>query len=227
MPRQLHRTARTLLLTLPLCAALGGACGDDGEPARTDTGFGNDAADSGGQAIGDTDMQDYACNDPAYVPGACAAPVLTTTPAESAQHIAEPTEITYDAVPPNAGNHRGQWARWGNYAYLPPQRYLHNLEHGGIAFLYNPCAPAELIAELHEAALAAPDDDGGTFRYVMTPYPGLPTAIAVLAWENTYAADCVDNDAITLFIESTYRHAPEDISANGSYDRLWTGNDLP
>ena len=27
----------------------------------------------------------------------------------------------------------------GEYAYMPPQRYIHNLEHGGIAFISSMC----------------------------------------------------------------------------------------
>ena len=38
----------------------------------------------------------------------------------------------------------------GKYEYLPPQRWLHNLEHGGIAFLYHPCAEQSVIDSLHE-----------------------------------------------------------------------------
>jgi len=47
--------------------------------------------------------------------------------------------FNYKSDIPNNGPHKAMWAAFGEYTYLPPTRYLHNLEHGGILFLYHPC----------------------------------------------------------------------------------------
>jgi hypothetical protein len=112
---------------------------------------------------------------------------------------------------------------WGEYEFMPPQRYIHNLEHGGVAFLYHPCASAEVVDQLREFARARPADDGGEFRWILSPYPELPSTIAVVAWEAVYTSHCVDFDEMTQFVDAEYRTAPEDVSRDGSYERLWIG----
>jgi hypothetical protein len=106
---------------------------------------------------------------------------------------------------------------------MPPQRYIHNLEHGGITFLYNPCASQEIIDSLRLLACSKADDDGGPFRWILTPYVGLPTNIAVVAWEWSYTNNCFDYQGIIDFIDDHYRNAPEDFYYNGSYDTLYLG----
>lgn len=141
-------------------------------------------------------------------------------------HIPDGTPITYEEVPPSSGDHRPAWARWGEYDYLPPQRWLHNLEHGGIAFLYDPCASESVIASLRESARAQAEDEGGPFRWVMTPYPGLPSVVAVVAWQAVWEAECLDdevNASLQSFIDARYRAAPEDVASDGSYATGWIG----
>lgn len=54
--------------------------------------------------------------------------------------------IRYSERIPMIGPHRPLWARYGDYFYLPPQRWLHNVEHGAIIALYHPCAdPKQVI----------------------------------------------------------------------------------
>lgn len=215
----MRKPPRHLLSFVAFTALAAAGC----EDASSSTDAGNTPGyDAGTDADPNSvDMQDYACNDPDYVVDACAAPRVTQADSVGAQHIAEGTPISYEASPPSSGNHRSQWARWGTYAYLPPQRWLHNLEHGGVAFLYHPCAPEALIAELDEMTRVMGPDETGDFRFVMTPYPDLPSAIAVVAWENAYEANCVDSEAIADFVADNYRRAPEDIASDGRFTDLW------
>ena len=170
------------------------------------------------------DLIDYACADANYVPGECVAGAVVEGPAEPArQHIALPTPIVYSEHPPSTGDHRPQWGRWGVYEYMPPQRFIHNLEHGGVVLLYDPCASAEVVEQLRAFALSIPADDGGEFRWVLSPYPGLPTQVAALAWRFTYTSECVNEEELRAFVEAHYRQAPEDIGAEGSYSHLWLG----
>ena len=42
----------------------------------------------------------------------------------------------HKTIPPSVGRHRERWGKWGEYDFLPPQRWMHNNEHGAAVFLY-------------------------------------------------------------------------------------------
>lgn len=137
-----------------------------------------------------------------------------------AAHIAEPDPITYQDTPPSSGNHRPQWGRWGEYSSIPPERWLHNLEHGGAAFLYRPGDTATADA-MRAYAKARPADAGGAFRYILAPYDGLPKPFTVVVWEWTYAADELCDADLGMFLSEHYRRAPEDIASDGAFTDNW------
>jgi len=222
----------TVLLCLT-ALALGPACSSDsdGGGASTPDASGDGEAGSGFDVLTDlgpigVDLQSAACEDAAYELPACASPTLVPGPeAWVATHVTLPTPISYDDEPPSSGAHRPEWARWGEYDYLPPQRWLHNCEHGGIALLHHPCAPASVRDALHAWAKAQPrDGDGGDFRWVLTPYPGLKTAAAAVAWNVRLEMTCVEDDALDAFKADHYRKASEDVAAHGGYDYGWLGD---
>ena len=213
------QTARRCPIGLGLFAALAlVACSEDASRTTVDAG----AAMGGDTTTIAADMRDVACSGeaPAALDG-CGTSLEASFECVSAQHIPDETPIAYDEEPPACGPHRSQWARWGEYAFLPAQRYIHNLEHGGIAFLVHPCASADDVAALRAIAESREVDDGGPFRWVLTPYPDLPTNIAVLAWCERYLANCVNAEEIGAFIDAHYRTAPEDVSLDGRYSEGW------
>jgi hypothetical protein len=165
------------------------------------------------------DSYDPTCQVVDWVPGECVAGVGRLEESRGQGHIAEDVLIEYDLSPPAADDHRGRWANWGEYRSLPPQRWLHNLEHGGIALLYHPCAPAEVVDELRELARARGED----FRWILTPYEGLQSAVAVVAWEWRYFAECVRPDEINQFFDVRHAMGPENVGGNGGYDAEWIG----
>lgn len=165
------------------------------------------------------DTFDPRCLDEAWMPPPCAEGVGERHDSRGNQHLPLDQAITYDLSPPSSGHHRGDWARWGEYTSLPPQRWLHNLEHGGVAFLYHPCAPAAMVDDLRAVIAERPAD----FRWVLTPYADLPTAVAVVAWEWRYGAPCVRPNEIHTFADQHHRQAPEDVAAEGRYDVGWLG----
>jgi hypothetical protein len=155
----------------------------------------------------------------------CAAGSSRTTAIVGFNHIADQTPITYNQNPPSSGDHRSMWAKYGEYTRLPPQRWLHNLEHGAIAFLYHPCAPTEQIDQLRQMARAQANevDTNAPFRWILTPYPDLATSIAVVAWGVDYQANCFNQTEVQDFINTNYRHGREDISTDGLYQTEWIG----
>ena len=164
------------------------------------------------------------CEQADWIPGECTQGTGDRQELLGRMHIALPDEIEYTTNPPATGDHRPMWACWGEYSFLPATRWLHNLEHGGIAFLYNPCAPESIIDELRDAARRFPGDETGPFRWVMTPYANLPSAVAVVAWEWVYQANCVQPNEISEFVRQHYRQAPEDIAVPGTFSEGYLGN---
>ncbi len=209
-------TVLLALLALPLLALplLTTACADD-DPAAT---TGDTSADADPRLI---DLQDPACTDATWSAPSQSAPLATHTTATSADHIPIVAELKITTHPPSSGNHRPGWAKWGEYSYLPPQRWLHNLEHGGVALLYHPCAGKAVAEALYQLAKSIPDDDSGAFRFVLTPYPGLPSAVAAVTWEWTWLNSEVDTAGLQAFITAHYRKAPEDFGMAGDYDLAW------
>ncbi len=222
-----------MMMRIGLLAVALGACGDGGESADA---IGDGEVGEVGE-VTDPDRQDPTCQGAErVVPETCGAGVVTEQPNRGQDHVRDGVAIpAYEDVPPSSGDHRPSWAKWGEYSYLPPQRWLHNLEHGGIAFLYDPCVPEAQRVALLGIAKAQAGDDAGLFRWVMTPYPGLPTPVAVVAWQHTWTAECIDvayspfpaegpnRTSLSTFITEHYRKAPEDVAVDGTYATDWIG----
>ncbi|KPM06401.1 DUF3105 domain containing protein [Sarcoptes scabiei] len=64
------------------------------------------------------------------------------------QHFCMKDSIQYDEMLPTHGDHRPLWPVYGEYLFVPPQRWLHNIEHGAIVMLYHPCADRMMVAKL-------------------------------------------------------------------------------
>jgi uncharacterized protein (UPF0297 family) len=62
-------------------------------------------------------------------------------------HRCMTNQIRYVERIPLIGPHRPLWAGYGEYMYLPSQRWLHNIEHGAIVLLYHPCVDPEEVSE--------------------------------------------------------------------------------
>gem|GEM_PF-2155879 len=177
----------------------------------------------------DLDWQEFSCEG-ALVSltgeASCGERVTRSVEATTAAHVAEETPITYADTPPLAGDHRGQWGKWGEYDYMPPQRYLHNLEHGGVAILYDPCLDDASKETLRAWVRAKEPDTTGAFRWVMTPYAGLPAKVGIIAWQHGLFVDCwaeSDLNAAEAFLTDHYRKASEDVPFDGTYTKGWLG----
>lgn len=142
-------------------------------------------------------------------------------PSRGMSHIAQPAPIEYQDTPPSSGNHRAIWAKWGEYSTISPEYWIHNLEHGGVALLYGQTATSTVVDALRAYAKNRPADSTGPFRYILTPYDGLPSAIAVVAWEWTYLASGVCSGEIDTFLTAHYRKTFEDIPSDGTFSENW------
>ncbi|XP_015277530.1 PREDICTED: tumor protein p53-inducible protein 13 isoform X2 [Gekko japonicus] len=105
---------------------------------------------------------------------------LWPVPQQESKIVAD-TKIVYSLSIPHSGPHRPFGAAPGEYRYCPPQRWLHNLKQGGVAFLYHPCAHPSLRGQLTLLARACLPD------YILTPHGGLTQEwpLALVAWGAT------------------------------------------
>lgn len=109
-------------------------------------------------------------------------------------HTADP--VLYEQVPPVGGPHAGVPQACGFYdRYVFNEHAVHSLEHGAVWITYDPSLAGDDLETLKAMA---------TQPYVLvSPYPGLPSAIVVSAWGHQMTLDSVDEDKINAF-RSTY-----------------------
>ena len=133
------------------------------------------------------------------------------------------SELSFDPYPPSSGPHFSQWAAFGAYDAPVPFGFLvHSMEHGAVVLVHNCDGAAcdEVQAEV-TALIADHGDDpacrGEPYpaRFVVTPDPALPYAVAALAWEHVYLATCLDPPSLREFVEAHYAQAPEDFCFPG------------
>ncbi len=140
---------------------------------------------------------------------------------DGAVHVAVgATHALYSTVPATSGPHwltkpaagapQGSPARWGVYAEaLPDEVLVHNLEHGGIGLHYNcPVGCPDTIEALRGLVSSNPS------QFIVSPYPGMPTKIAVTAWRRVIYLDTVDADVIRRFMTQYKGKAPENVPDN-------------
>jgi len=103
--------------------------------------------------------------------------------ARALPHNHVPTPVTYSVTPPVGGDHNAAWMNCGVYAKpVPPERAVHNLEHGAIWITYSPSLPQAEVNALRSFESSQSVLAGGS-RYVdVTPYPGLPAPVVASSW---------------------------------------------
>ncbi len=138
----------------------------------------------------------------------------------TATHIDPSQTWPYKNFPPSSGPHYGSPTApvaWGAIRQLREGEYLHNLEHGGIAILYN-CPSGDACNALRDQlsnyvrTLAPAEPQFGEVKMVMSPYAhGMTHKIALVAWHWIEELDAYDENAITRFYEIHVDQGPERI----------------
>ena len=135
---------------------------------------------------------------------------------EGRDHVAEGSPIHYVNQPPVSGPHYPSPKPWGvSTEPIVPGYYVHNLEHGGVAVLYDcPTGCPEIVSQLNNAFNTFPRDKFGEVKLLVTPYSGLPNGanVAALAWDiqKFYQGD-FSIDKLLVFYNAHVDHGPEDI----------------
>jgi len=130
--------------------------------------------------------------------GNCLEQRLTYT---DRHHTAE--AIDYTVTPPAGGPHAYCWGEWGAHTEaLPDDNWVHNLEHGGIVYLYS-CPDG---CDEEKVALTALTALG---KVVVTEYPGMEYRFAAIAWGYRLLTDCWDEAEFTSFYTAHVDQGPE------------------
>jgi len=110
--------------------------------------------------------------------------------------------------PPAAGPHYRCWWDWGVWEEeVPVERWVHNMEHGGVVFLYNcPEGCADEVAALVDAV-------GSRDRVVVSPYANMQWRFAAVAWEHRTLTQCLDVDHMVRFYTDRVGKGPEDVAS--------------
>lgn len=183
------------------------SCGEAGDNVATNHGAADNAGDNNG---GPVDRQ-------VGEPETWTCGTVTRYAAGTYRHVSEGNLPEYISNPPCIGSHYGTWLAWGEYETpLDPGFYVHNLEHGGIAYLTNCPDGCEDELEMIRSYVAdVPRDDGGAFRYTFGPVEGLPTRFAMAAWGVVWVGDDLCVEDMDRFRTESYRMAPEDVAVPG------------
>ncbi len=117
-------------------------------------------------------------------------------------------ELSYLVYPPPGGPHNACWWEWGVSAdEVPEERWIHNMEHGGVVFLYN--CPEGCDEEVNQIITEFGDRE----RVIISPYSHMEWRFAVVAWEYRTLMNCLDIDALKRFYEDRFAKGPEDVAA--------------
>jgi cytoskeletal protein RodZ len=146
----------------------------------------------------------------------------TPVPDEGRNHVDPSATPTYQSYPPASGPHFSVSGfapvAWQTVQPLQEGQYVHSLEHGGIAILYNcpsgaDCTTLKNQLQNYVQNLVPAEPRFGEYKMVMTPYSkGMQKKVALVAWDYIEFLDGYDQDAITKFYENHVDQAPEQIA---------------
>ncbi len=134
-------------------------------------------------------------------------------PLEVAQHVPEGTPLEYKNSPPSSGVHYPVTRPWGVYSeVVSPGYWVHNLEHGGVAILYNcPEACPDLVNQLNDAYKSFPNSKYGNVKLIITPYTKMDSKLAIVSWGWVDKMEQFDKDRMVNFYKAHVDHGPEDL----------------
>src|SRR5262249_7945591 len=105
---------------------------------------------------------------------------IDSPPDEGRVHVPEGTTVSYRANPPASGPHYPTPAPWGVAATeLPRERWVHNLEHGGLVLLYHcPTGCPDVVAGWTSLMASRPPDQFNEVRLLLTADSVMPHRLA-------------------------------------------------
>ncbi len=114
------------------------------------------------------------------------------------------------STPPVGGKHNETWQSCQVYsAPIANERAIHSLEHGAVWVTYDPAK----LSDKDVAALKKLVD--GDPKRMMSPYPGLKSAISLQAWGEQLFVDKVSDKRVERFLD-LFTNGPQSPERNAS-----------
>jgi len=111
-------------------------------------------------------------------------------------------EYTTEGLPPVGGVHSPMWQTCGIYDQpVEDKNAVHSMEHGAVWITYQPELPAEDVDTLRDLV-------GDQSYLLLSPYPGLKSAVVLTAWGVQLEVESASDKRIANFID-TYRIGPQ------------------
>lgn len=112
-----------------------------------------------------------------------------------------------------SGTHRLILPVYGEYTYLPAQRWIKSLEHGGIVAVYHPCVNKRQLNDLRKLIKQC------LYRHIITPYEKLDAErpFALIAWGRSLEMSVVDRELVVAFIRMNALQGPKRTVQNALY----------
>lgn len=212
-----------LCLVVAAGAVLLSACGSDSGPAQI-TFKGNSTCPTTITTSTGAQPSPYS----PMPPGTNGDPVGQAIDEMPHDHVSPPTRITYNHNPPTSGCHYNLGPDSGATAPIVPGSYnqhidaefwVHNLEHGYVAVLYN--CPSGCDADFQQLVAwrkrQPPDPQGQTCqspigypKIIVLPWT-MDTKFAVVSWDWYQGFATLDIGAIQKFYDNHNGHSPEGV----------------
>jgi len=121
------------------------------------------------------------------------------------KHFCMNDKLSYKTPVPTHGDHRPIWPKFGEYKFVPAQRWLHNIEHGAVVMLYHPCTHPETVAALRRLVT------GCIRKHIITPSTNLSEKrpLALVAWGCRMTMSHINSQEVINFIKSHGLKGPE------------------
>jgi Protein of unknown function (DUF3105) len=120
------------------------------------------------------------------------------------QGINHVNNANYDNPAPTSGGHSPNAVGCGIYSEaVPPENAVHSMEHGSVIVWYTPDQP-ELAGEI----LAATSQFDS--HVIISPNPGIESAVVATAWNRRKAWDSVTDDMVD-FVDIYRQRGPESV----------------
>jgi len=136
---------------------------------------------------------------------------------DGSDHVPVGTPVPYASNPPASGPHYagGGIAPIAKGFYeevVPPEVWVHNLEHGDVVVLYDCVGECEatFLNSLRSLTDAVPPSKFGTKKIVITRYPGLSPRIMAVAWDVQLDFTSFDQSGLVSFYQRHQGRGPED-----------------
>ncbi|XP_060704112.1 uncharacterized protein tp53i13 isoform X1 [Hemiscyllium ocellatum] len=163
-------------------------------------------------------MEEYVCSGPTWsLPERVIPSLAKVYPEQEAACVCMGERIEYNEQIPNSGMFRPIWAAYGEYLYVPPQRWVHNLQRGGVAFLYHPCVHPRLKEELSLLARAC------KYQHIITPHLNLSQQwpLALVTWGKSLEMSTINvAEAVSWLRESVNQARSSEMEEVGAYNYL-------